>query len=81
MTNVFIYGGLGILLIGAVFGLFVAIKGYKEQNRNGKNHAFLSGVFMRGPMTPEMRKLVSIWGGITIVGFIILVIGISTGLK
>lgn len=40
MANVFIYGGLGILLATAVFGFFVALKGYKETKGNMPRRIF-----------------------------------------
>lgn len=37
--------------------------------------------FNFGSATPQMRRLTVIWGIISIIGFIVLVIGLATGLN
>lgn len=60
MANIFIYGGLGVMLFGAVFGFYVALKGYKSTGWDNIKRITTRGQFMRGPMTPQMKKLVRI---------------------
>lgn len=81
MTNILIYGGLGILLLGSVFGFFVAYKGYKETDWGGVKRISARGAFTRGPKTPAMKRLVRLWLAIMILGFVLLGAGISIGLS
>lgn len=30
MANIFIYSGLGILILGSLFGIYIAVRGIKE---------------------------------------------------
>lgn len=78
MANIFIYGGLGILLAAAVFGFFVALKGYKETKGNMPRRIFTTD-FSYGTKSPQMKKLIRIWSVGMIVGFIIIGIGITVG--
>ena len=80
MVNLFIYTGLTIMLIGALFGFFVAYKGYKETNWKEVNKISSRALFMRGPRTPQMKKLSNIWRIIMIIAFVVVGIGIAIGL-
>lgn len=81
MANIFIYIGFGIMLIGAAYGIFVAIKGIESRKRNGdKVHSFITG-FQFGPVSPEMKRLMIIWGIIMLMGFIFTGIGLAIGLE
>lgn len=81
MADIFIYTGLGIMLLGAIFGLGVAVKGYKETDWSGVRKISIWGGFQRGGISPVMRKLTYIWVGIMIMGFIFVGIGLSVGLN
>lgn len=81
MADVFIYSGLGILLLGAVYGLCIAVKGYRDGRKRGESNLSLFFGFNFGSATPQMRRLTVIWGIISIIGFIVLVIGLATGLN
>ena len=69
------------MLLGSIFGFFVAVKGYKETDWDSIKRISIRGTFMRGPTTPAMKKLVRIWAGAMILGFILVAIGISIGLN
>lgn len=79
MTNVLIYGGLGIMLLGAVFGFFVAVKGYRATDWS-KVKRMQVNLFHQGSTTPRMKRLILAWGIIMIIGLIITGIGIATGI-
>ncbi|MCI8998225.1 MAG: hypothetical protein HFJ95_04440 [Muribaculaceae bacterium] len=81
MTNILIYSGLGILLLGSIFGIFVALKGYRNDARSDIKGMSSTGFFQQHKISPEMKKLTRVWGCIMISGFILLGIGISIGLK
>ncbi len=70
----FIYPGLGILLLGAIFGFYVAYKGYRSTDWSNLKRISARATFFRGEPTPAMKKLI-----IMIAGFILLAIGISIG--
>ena len=80
MANLFIYGGLGILLAAAVFGFFVAVKGYRETKGNMPRR-IVPFDFSQVPESPQMKKLIRIWSVGMIAGFIITGIGIALGLN
>lgn len=80
MTNFFIYGGLGILLLGAIFGLCAAIEGSRSQGWK-PSEMFRLDFRNHGPMPRQVKKLVITWGIVTILGFIILGIGLCMGLN
>lgn len=75
----FIYPGLGILLLGAIFGFYVAYKGYRSTDWSNLKRISSRAVFFRGEPTPSMKKLIRTWMIIMIAGFILLAIGISIG--
>lgn len=78
MASTFIYCGLGILLAGTLYGIFVAYKGLKESG--GTLHRpmpFKS--FTQGTPTPKMKRLIKYWYIIMLIGFIITGIGIAIG--
>lgn len=79
MYSIIIYCGLGILLIGSIFGFYVAYKGLRDSN-GGLARSIKLNVFTQGPPSPYMRKLIKIWLAIMLIGFIITGIGISIGL-
>lgn len=81
MGNILMYTGLGIMLLGAIFGFFVAVKGYKETDRSGVKKISLWAGFQRGPMNPAMKRLTKIWGVIMFAGLVIVFTGIAIGLK
>lgn len=81
MANIFIYTGLVIMLVGAVFGFFVAIKGYRETDWQDVKKISIWAGFQRGPLNPAMRRLTKIWAALMLIGIILLAIGISIGLK
>ena len=80
MDHVFIYGGLGRSLAAAVFGFFVAVKGYKETKGNMPQRIFTTD-FSYATKSPQMKKLIRIWSVGMIIGFIIIGIGIAVGLN
>ncbi len=79
MANTFIYIGLGIMLIGAVYEFFVAVKGY-HSSKGQWWQRFQLNAFYQGPPDPKMRRLIKIWMLIMITGFAFTGIGISIGL-
>lgn len=80
MANVFIYAGLCIMLLGALYGIYVAITGMRDRNEDRLKKQNMFGVHF-GSMTPKMKKLMTVWGIIMVLGFIITGIGIAIGLK
>lgn len=80
MTDFLIYTGLGVLLLGAVYGIYVALMGLKEQN-NGSIRWSSLFYFHFGAQSPKMRKLTRNWAVIMIAGAILTAIGIAVGLK
>ena len=81
MANMFIYSGFTILLIGAAFGLIIAVKGYKETDWGKIKRISYFGDFQRGEKSLKIKRLTRIWCGIMIAGFIVLGIGLSIGLN
>lgn len=79
MVNLFIYTGFGILLIGAVYGLFIAIKGFKTTDWTGSSRNHESS-FNRGKNSPIMKKLTKIWYVTMLIGFMFIATGITIGL-
>lgn len=80
VTNALIYTGLGILLLGTIYGIYVAVKGYEGRKGDGGKISLLTG-FQPGSVTPQMKRLIWIWGVIMIIGFVLTGIGITIGLK
>ena len=81
MANVFIYAGLIVMLAGAVFGLFVAVKGYRQTDWRKAGRISYYARFTHGNShSPEMKKLTRIWGIIMLAGLILTAIGIAIGL-
>ena len=74
-----IYGGLGLLLLGTLFGFVVAVKGHKATDWKNVKNISARGRFYWGDVSPEMRRLARVWTGIMIVGFILIGIGLSIG--
>lgn len=73
MANLLIYGGLIIFLIGSAYGLFVAIKAFRQSGGNGLLCPDFSAPGSR--LTPQMRKLTKIWAVIMVVGLMTVTIG------
>lgn len=81
MTDIFIYTGLGVLLLGSLVGLAAAIKGFIT-NRNISPDDTGPCNPSRPSLKPHMpQKLLRAWYVLMIVGFIIVGIGISMGLN
>ncbi len=78
MASIFIYCGLGILLAGTFYGLFVACKGLKESGGILRRPMPFK-TFSQGPPTPKMRKLIRYWYIIMLTGLIITGIGLAIG--
>ena len=78
MVDFFIYSGLIILLVGSLYGIFVAVKGFRS--RADGQRPLVEG-FGFGPVSPRMRRLIWIWGIIMIAGFVLTAIGLTTGSK
>lgn len=78
MANLLIYGGLGLLIIGACFGIFIAIKGGRE---TGWADVRGLSLFNHDKISPQMKKLTSVWAVIMIIGLLIAGIGLAIGLK
>lgn len=81
MANTFIYCGLGIMLLGALFGFFVAVKGYRHTDWSKVKKISYWGKFQRGKLTPQMKRLIWIWAGVMILGFALTGVGISLGIE
>lgn len=81
MVNFFIYSGLGIMLLGALYGLCIAVKGYLSRIKSGENRSNIFNGFMPGNVSSQMRKLIRTWGIIMIAGAILTGIGLALGLK
>lgn len=80
MANIFIYTGFGIMLLDALYGIYIAVKGIKSRNANSlEKHNIFN--FQFGSVSPEIKKLVTVWGVIMILGFAITGIGLAIGLK
>lgn len=80
MANIFIYTGIGIMLLGALYGVCIAVKGIGSRKGNGSEIQNMFS-FQFGSVSPGMKKLIAIWGAVMIVGFIITGIGLAIGLK
>lgn len=80
MANSFIYSGLAVMLLGAVFGIFVAVKGFRETEWTEAKRISIRGSFTRGYVSPRMKKLIRIWVLVMIAGFLITGIGLAIGL-
>lgn len=69
------------MLLGTAYGIYVAIKGIESRKGDGsKIHPIVDG-FQFGPVSPEMKKLIIVWGTIMVIGFISTGIGLAIGLK
>ncbi len=80
MANIFIYIGFCIMLLGALYGIYVAIKGIRMRKTDGVEKLNMFN-FQFGSVNPEMKRLITIWGIIMVVGFIVTGIGLALGLK
>lgn len=80
MANAFIYAGLIVMLTGAVFGLFVAVKGYRQSDWHSIGKISYYARFTHGGTSPEMKRLTRIWGIIMVAGLILTGIGLAIGL-
>lgn len=70
-----------MMLIGALFGFYVAVKGFRATDWPGiKKISIMSG-FQRGKNSPEMKRLTRIWMGVMIAGFILTGIGLTIGIN
>lgn len=79
MADIFIYSGLGIMLLGALYGIYVAIRGIRSRKDDGSG--MLSAFnFQFGSVNPEMKRLIINWGIIMVAGFIVTCIGLAIGL-
>ena len=58
MANILIYSGLGIMLLGALYGIFVAVKGIERRKESGLRNVFC---FRLGSVQPQMKKLITIY--------------------
>lgn len=76
MANVFIYGGLGVLLLGSIFGVYVAVKGYMATNWS-KTKRIIGPSFYHGNVDPKTERLVRIWVITMFIGFILTGIGMA----
>ena len=70
MSDILIYCGLGLMLIASIYGLFVAIKGYRRQHSVG-----LLSFPVSNPPDPTIKRLIKIWGILMFAGFVIIGIG------
>ena len=68
------------MFLGAVFGFFVAIKGYSETRERGINRFQVSAFFNHSDPSPTLRRLVRIWTLIMMAGIALTAIGIARGL-
>lgn len=75
MENVLIYGGAALMLVGCIFGLVGAVKGFCI--RKGLS-AFMPD--FNAKIDPDIKKFVILWAVLMIVGFTMVVIGITLGL-
>lgn len=75
MADILIYSGLGIMLIGSLYGIYVAIRGMRSRHTPYEQN--LLTAFQFGPVSPEMKKLIIVWAIIMVVGLIITAIGLS----
>lgn len=80
MANIFIYSGLGILILGSLFGIYIAVRGIKESGGKFSSELQLNP-FNLVNRSPIMKRLTKIWMIIMVIGFIVTGIGISIGLK
>ena len=76
MANVFIYGGLGVLLLGSIFGVYVAIVGMKATDW-GKTKRIIGASFYHGNVDPKTKRLVRIWVITMFIAFILTGIGMA----
>lgn len=81
MANIFIYSGLCIMILGSLYGIYVAIKGFRSRLGNGSEKQNMLSFFQFGPVSQEMKKLITIWGVIMLAGLIITCVGLAIGLK
>lgn len=68
------------MLVGAIFGLIIAVKGYMQTEWRQVRRISYWNNFQFGQMSPQMRKLTRIWAIIMVLGFILTGIGLSIGL-
>lgn len=80
MANIFIYIGIAIMLLGALYGVCIAVKGIRSRKSNSSEIQNIFS-FQFGSVSPGMEKLIAIWGIVMIAGFIITGIGLAIGLK
>ncbi|MBO5455803.1 MAG: hypothetical protein J6A20_04735 [Muribaculaceae bacterium] len=80
MANIFIYSGLGILILGSLFGIYIAVRGIKESGGKFSSELQLNP-FNHVNRSPVMKRLTKSWMIIMVIGFIVTGIGISIGLK
>ena len=67
------------MLLGTFYGIYVAIKGIRSRSASRQQNVLTA--FQFGPVSPEIRKLIVIWGVIMFIGLLITAVGLSLGLK
>lgn len=81
MVDFFIYTGLGIMLLGSLFGIYVGFKGMKSLQENGSGARNILSRFEFRPVSPELKRLINIWRLIMLIGMVVTGIGLAIGLN
>ena len=77
IANIFIYTGLFTMLLGSLYGIYVGYRGKRSKNNIlNDDH---TGDFKIGNVSPEMKRLITIWRVIMLIGFVLVGIGIAIG--
>lgn len=80
MADIFIYTGLAIMLIASIYGIVVAVKGYRSHLRDSPGRSATAS-FLLGTVTPKMKRPIIIWAIGIITGLLITGIGTAIGLR
>lgn len=81
MVDFLIYIGFGVMLVGALFGIVVAVKGMRENNWADVRNISLWSPFHRKQLSPLMRRLTGAVGLLMLAGMVLAGIGIIIELK
>lgn len=81
MSDILINTGLGIMLLGAVYGLIIAIIGYRNRPKSTAPASPMYAAFQTGHKSPRMKTRIRIWAIMMIAGLLLTGVGISIPLS
>lgn len=75
MADIFIYSGLAIMLLGAIFGFFVALRGYRSTDWKFVRR-IQPNAFSHGNTSAAQKRLQRCWAAAMAIGIAITGLGV-----